>query len=173
MDNIQRFTNLMEGIKFRGIPDWNSENPLMDLGNHNCSEWEKLSEERQERGINLIRAILADIFQPLALKQFGHTGDSAIRGVLYNKMFPPDDDEELNSLGQQVRKEAIGIGLSEEQAEILRQWFVSCFPTWFLACIAEEINKWQLLPRVNAQGITDTLVSMFMEVEHADTCRHN
>jgi len=168
MDNINRFTNLMEGTRFRGIPDWNSEHPLMDLGEHNCSEWEKLSEERQERGINLIWAILADIFQPLVLQQFGHTGDSAMRGLLYNKMFPPNDDEELNSWGQQLRKEAIGIGLSEEQAQLLYQWFVSCFPDWLVVCIAEEINKWQFLPRVNARGINDTLVSMFMEAENAN-----
>ena len=173
MDNIKRFTNLMEGTRFRGTPDWSSEHPLMDLGNHNCSEWTKLSEERQERGINLISAIMANIFQPLALEQFGHTGDAAMRDILYNKMFPADDHEELNRLGQQVRKEAMGIGLSEEQAETLYQWFVSCFPTWFAACIAEEINKWQFLPRVTARGITDTLVSMFMEAENADSQRHN
>ena len=101
MDNIKRFANLMEGTRFRSTPDWSSEYPLMDLGKHNCSEWEKLSEERQERGISLIRAILADIYQPLALKQFGHTGDSAMRSILHNKMFPPDNDEELSSWGQQ------------------------------------------------------------------------
>jgi len=163
MDNIRRFTNLMEGTRFRGTPDWSSEHPLMDLGEHNCNEWEKLSEERQERGINLIWTILADILQPLALKQFGHTGDSVMRGLLCSKMFPPNDDKELNSWGQQLRKETIGIGLSEKQAETLYQWFVSCFPSWFVACIAEEMNKWQFLPRVTARGITDTLVSIFEE----------
>jgi len=158
----------MEGTKFKGKPDWNSESPLMDLENHNCSEWEKLSEERQERIANLISAIMADIVQPLALEQFGHTSNSVIRTVLYNKMFPPDDREELNRLGQQVRKEAIGIGLNNKQADMLQQWFISCFPTWFVGCLAELMNRWQLVPRVTARGIADTLVSMFMEAQNAN-----
>jgi len=168
MDKIQRFTSLMDGTKFGGIPDWSSEHPLMDLGNNNRSEWEKLSEERKERGINLISAIMADIFQPLALEQSGHISDSVIRTVIYNEMFPTDDHEELSRLYKQLRKEAIGIGLTEEQADILYQWCVSSFPTWFVACIAEVVNKWQFLLRVNARGINDTLVSMFMEVGNAN-----
>lgn len=172
MDNIKRLTNLMEGTRFSGTPDWSSEHPLMDLGKHNLAELDKLSDERKERIANLVSAIMADIVQPLALERFGHTGDLAMRGVLYNKMFPPDDHEELNGTSRQVRKEAIGTGLSEEQAETLYQWFVSCFPNWLVACIAEEMNKWQLLPRVTARGITDTLATMFMEVENADSVRH-
>lgn len=173
MENIKRFISLTEGTKFNSTPDWRSEHPLMDLGKHNLAEFDSLGEERRERIIDLVWAIMADIFQPLALKQYGHTGDSAMRGVLYNKMFPPDDYEELNSTGQQVRKEAIGIGLTEKQAEVLYQWYVSYFPAWFVAYIAEEINRWQFLPRVTARGITDTLVSMFVEAENADSQRHS
>lgn len=170
MNNIERLKNLMQGTRFKNTPDWSSDHPLMDFGKHNRREWEKLSEERQERGINLIRAILVDIYQPLALKQCGHTGDSAIKTVLYDNIFPKDEADELNSLSQQIQREALSIGLSEEQAEVLYQWSVSCFPTWFVTCIAEEINKWQFLPRITARRITDTLASMFMEAENADTC---
>jgi len=173
MNNTERLTSLMEGTKFKGVPDCSSQYPLMDLGEHNCTEFDKLGEERKERISNCISAIMADIFQPLALKQFGHTGDSAMQTVIYNKLFPKDEAEELNSLGQQVRKEALGIGFSKKQADELYKWFMSCFSTWFVACIAEFINRWQLLPRVTARGITDTLATMFMEVENADSVRHN
>ena len=173
MDNTQRMANLMEGTRFRDTPDWSSEHPLMDWGEHNCREWEKLGEERQERGLNLIGAILADFFQPLALKQYGHTSDSAMRGVLYNKMFPPDDDEELNNWGQHVQKEAISIGLNKKQADKLQQWYMSCFPTWLVAYLAELMNRWQLVPRVTAQRTTDILTTMFSEVANVDSQRHN
>lgn len=173
MDNIERFTGLIEGPKFKSTLDWSSEYPLMDLGKHNCAAFDKLGEERQERAANLISAIMADIFQPLSLKQFGHTGDSATRTVLRNKLFPKDEIEELNSMGQQVRKEALSDGLSEEQAEKLHQWFLSYFPAWLVAGIADLINRWQLVPRVTAQQTTEVLATMFLEVANADTGRRN
>ena len=173
MDNTEKLINLMEGTEFKGIPDFNSEYPLMNLGLHNCIEFDKLSQERKERISDCISAIMADIFQPLALKQFGHTGDWAMQTVIYNKLFPKYEAEELISLGQQMRKEVLGIGLSKKQADELDKWFMSCFSTWFVACIVEFINRWQLLPRITARKIADTLTTMFMEVENANSERHN
>ena len=173
MDNIKRLTSLLEGTKFKSTPDWSSNYPLMNLGKHNLAEFDKLGNERNERIAILISASMADVFQPLALEQLGHTDDSAIRTVLYDKMFPNDEVEELNSLGQQLRKEALGDGFSETQADMMYQWLVSCFPTWLVACIAELINRWQLLPRVTVQRTAAILATMFSEVANVDTVRHN
>jgi len=141
VDNIERLTGLVEGTSFRNTPDWSLEYPLADFKNHNLAEWDKLGDKKKERITNLVSAILADIVRPLALEQFGHTGDSAIRTVLYNELFQKDNREELASLGQQMRKEAVGNGLNNMQADMLQQWFISYFPTWWVACIAELINS--------------------------------
>lgn len=148
MDNIGRLTNLMEGTKFKSTPDWSSRYPLMDLGKHNLAEFNKLGEEQEVKISKCISAIMADFFQPLALKQFGHTGDSAMQTVVYNKLFPTDEAQELNSMGQQVRKEVLGIGLSEEQVEKLYQWFLSYFPAWLVASVVELINLRDLVKRL-------------------------
>jgi len=172
MNNAQRIMNLIDGTKFRGTPDWSSEYPLMDLGNHNLAELDKLSDERKERAANLISVIVADIVQPLALKKFGNTDGSAIRTVVRDELFPQDKSKELDSLGQQVQKEALGIGLSEMQAERLRKSFVSHFPIWLEDCIAGLIDRWRLLPRSESSRMIGVLVEMFKEGNHVDSIRH-
>ena len=141
MNNTKRFENLIKCTKFQGAPDSRSKSPLLDLANHNLAEWDKIGEEQNEVISHILASILTDIVQPLAIVQFGHTDDSAIRGVIHNELFLKDEFEELNSLGEQVQKEALGIGLSETQSYELHKWFVSYFPNWLVACIADLIKS--------------------------------
>ena len=174
VDSFRRLVSLLKDTKFKSAPGRSSRYPLMDVSNHNLAEWDKLNPETQQRAIDLLSAIMADIVQPLALKQFGNTSDSAIKTVLLGKLIPENElVDEINHAWQQVRHEALDNGLTEAEVDKLHQQSISRSHAWVVDYFTGLISQWQLLPRITARKTADTLATMFAEVDNADATRNN
>lgn len=169
---------LMGDVHFKSNFDQALDSPeqLLEIGEHNLREYEKIEamdEELKERIQNLISNILAGALQKKAIEKYGNTGGGSIRKVLYDQHKQPEAQAYWNRLRQTTERGLRGFGLTEEQRDAVMKGMFDKLPQAIMEAIEEFISPFCFLPCSEAQSIATALTDMMKEVENADTCRYN
>jgi hypothetical protein len=172
MDIKKKFLEVLDGVDFRYGAPVDSPEQLVKYGEHIIAQYEALGEARQQRGEDLICAILADVLQPRALARYGDASYDSIRRVLIEEcaLATRTKWEKYIELGKQA---IANLGLNDFQVEQLNKYF-DLMPDIFVEFIADLASRFDLFPRENAATFAMVLRDMLKEeVDHVESKRYN
>ena len=174
-----RLELLMDGVHFRCDYDKALDSPelLLEIGEHNLGEWEKIEsmeDERKERLQNFVVSLLARALQKKALEKYGNNYRSSIRQVLQDRLDEPETQAYFDRLKETFKRCLLSFDLTEEQCEEIIPYYCSDMHLQvIIEAIVKLISPCCFLPFSEAQSFTRTLTDMMKEVENAHSQRHN
>lgn len=117
----------------------------------------------------LMWAILAHIYQPKALKEYGNTGDASIRAVLEHDDARPELKAHYQIVSDYA-KALIGDGLTPEDKKQVDK-FIDTLPAQIRDFLVEKLHRFRLFPPDEEASIVTALTEMLKEASHADDSR--
>ncbi len=172
IETINRLGNQLQTLTGGIDLNWdesavNSTEDLMALCVHNSQELKRideLDEERQQRVLNLIPSILAATLQEEAMRQYGNTDCSSIRGVMDAWFNRSEYQGFLGKLRHTTRLTLRNYGLNDEQIDAVEKDILDKLPHAMIDVIQELTIPLTYMPLSEAQSVGAALADMMREV---------
>jgi hypothetical protein len=174
MDLKERLLELLDGVDFRFDTTVQSPAELKKMADYNLAEYDKfkaMGEEHMLRTQDVIGAILSDLLQPLAIKEYGTTDNSAIRAILHRELSRPEIRANYQRVKQLAVEGILAEGVCKSQRGKVAE-LVDCAAHLYIEFVLEVTGRWRLLPRSESSRLIGVLTEMFKEGNHADSIRH-
>lgn len=170
--NAEKLLDLLKDFKYPGDVDACTGAQIMEIGERNNAEYERLKNEEPEK-IPRINGLLIRLFskiQPLIIEKYGAVNIETTREFL-TRFFREVEDK--TNVWQRLGRKLTGeIDLDDEQVQIINE-LIKRLPYLMIEELIKLIGNSFLFPEENSPEIVNTLVEMAKEADNADHSGNN
>ena len=170
--NAEKLLDLLKGFKYPEDVDACTGAQIMEIGEHNNTEYERLELEEPEK-ISRINGLLIRLFskiQPLIIEKYGVVNSETTREFLTQFFREVEDKTNVwQRLGSKLTDE---IDLEDEQIQLITE-LIKILPYLMIEELIKLVGNSFLFPEENSSEIVNTLVEIAKEADNADHSGNN
>ncbi len=173
MDSRSRLLTLMGGSNFSFDTVFDDPARFVKVWNGLMTEAAASTEEKQQRILDLIFLVMAEILQPTAIGKYGDAGVASVRRVLLDRYLEPGVKLGVEKLVQLMKKEAVANpAFGDCQRDAICRLY-DLIQQSFIDFIAGRVAQYRFLPVDEVPQIAMVISDMFREAGDANNIRCN
>lgn len=175
MDTKQKLLDLLGGTNFRLIGGSSSVQEFKEIVQYNEKQYARIEakgDQYQERILDLMSLILAEILQPVMIGRFGNTSGYSLHRILDESFYAPEMESEWKACNRTALQALSDNRLDANQMTIISN-VIDYLPDTMINLIVWVVGRLKLVPMQEVGNISRMMSKMMKEEGYDDNTGHN